>query len=233
MARSVEYEERTVVISVRALLCMMLGLVIYPESASALRIEKEWPLRPGGDTVTVYLQNLGARLLPSDQSWRRWVSAYDWPQTGWRFLTVRDLSVNAFSVGDGRIYITDGTFNFVRSEAELAAIVAHEMGHQLAGHFCGNPASAGSTRQQVGTILQVLDSKKEIEADSQALEILVAAGIPAGALLDVIKRLPITGNAGQHELRLRKLTEKLAVSNYSGKNFSSAEFENIKKLLSY
>ena len=95
----------------------------------------EWPLRPFLGKKTEYIQNLSKYLISiSKQKLRS--NKFDWPSESWRFLIVRDLSVNAYSIGNGKVYITDGTFNFVKTEAELAAILAHEIAHQLIGHFC-------------------------------------------------------------------------------------------------
>jgi predicted Zn-dependent protease len=202
-------------------------------AAAALRIEQEWPLRPSHDAVTRYLQKLGERLVPPDGSWLKWIAPDDWPVSGWRFFTVRDASVNAFSIGDGRIYITDGSFSFVHNEAELAAILAHEIGHQLAGHFCGRGDQAFNEQRQVGSLLQVIDINKEIEADAIALGLLESAGFPPQVMLEIVSRLPMVGNIRQHRLRLRKLTEKLSPLRASIVFPSSEEFLQIKKSLPY
>ncbi|MGR9117050.1 MAG: M48 family metallopeptidase [Gammaproteobacteria bacterium] len=197
----------------------------------ALRIEREWPLRPSHDNVTRYLQKLAERLVPSGGTWRKWILPEDWPSSGWRLLTVRDMSVNAFSIGDGRIYITDGSFGFADDEAELAAILAHEIGHQLAGHFCGSHDTGDNEQRRIGTLVQVIDINKEIEADSIALNILEAAGFPPKAMLAIINRLPMTGNLQQHRLRLKKLTEKLMFLRKPNFFSSSQEFLQIKRSL--
>ncbi|MGR9043979.1 MAG: M48 family metallopeptidase [Gammaproteobacteria bacterium] len=205
----------------------------HRSSAAALQIEREWPLRPSHDVVTRYLQKLAVRLIPKRAEWLKWFTPQDWPVSGWRIFTVRDLTVNAFSVGDGRIYITDGSFSFVNNEAELAAILAHEIAHQLAGHFCGRQDRPGSAPHQIGTLVQIIDIDKEIEADAIALGILESAGFPARAILSIVSRLPVTGNAQQHRFRLNKLNEKLAGSSISAIVSSSHEFLQLKNALPY
>ncbi|MGR9014470.1 MAG: M48 family metallopeptidase, partial [Gammaproteobacteria bacterium] len=95
---------------------------------SLQRIESEWPIRGSGDTLSRYVQKLGVRLA--------YFSVYG-RNIPWRFSVVRNLAPNAFSIGGGYVFITDGAVNFVQNESELAAILAHELGHELAGHFCG------------------------------------------------------------------------------------------------
>ncbi len=109
---------------------------------TAERIDQEWPVRTAGDAVSAYLQSLGQRLAPSQSvlDIGRYVT-YDWPEH-WLFRAVRDKSANAFSIGNGRTYVTDGVILAAENEAQVAAILAHEMGHQLAAHFCGDSDEA-------------------------------------------------------------------------------------------
>ncbi len=99
------------------------------------RIDQEWPLRSSGDEATQYIQKLGVRLA-------RYSTGGD--TIPWRFFVVRNLSPNAFSIGAGTVYVTEGAITFARNESELAAIIAHELGHELAGHFCSQATYSGS-----------------------------------------------------------------------------------------
>jgi predicted Zn-dependent protease len=48
---------------------------------------------------------------------------------------VKDPSINAFAITDGHIYINSGTLIFVKDMDELAAVMAHEMGHCQLRHI--------------------------------------------------------------------------------------------------
>jgi predicted Zn-dependent protease len=48
---------------------------------------------------------------------------------------VKDSSINAFAITDGHIYINSGTLLFVKDMDELAAVMAHEMGHCQLRHI--------------------------------------------------------------------------------------------------
>jgi len=50
-----------------------------------------------------------------------------------RVLDAPDV-VNAFSIPGGYIYISSGLLDFVNNEAELAAVLGHEIGHVVARH---------------------------------------------------------------------------------------------------
>ncbi|MFU8831891.1 MAG: M48 family metallopeptidase [Wenzhouxiangella sp.] len=52
----------------------------------------------------------------------------------WRFYVVRDESVNAFNVPGGLVYVNSGLIEQAGSEDEVAAVVAHEIGHGVARH---------------------------------------------------------------------------------------------------
>ena len=48
---------------------------------------------------------------------------------------VKDPSINAFAITDGHIYINSGTLIFIKDMDELAAVLAHEMGHCQLRHI--------------------------------------------------------------------------------------------------
>jgi predicted Zn-dependent protease len=71
-----------------------------------------------------YLQQLGARLAATGER----------PGLPWTFRVVDDPAVNAFAVPGGFIYVTRGILAHLNSEAELASVVGHEIGHVTARH---------------------------------------------------------------------------------------------------
>jgi predicted Zn-dependent protease len=182
--------------------------------AIAARIEREWPLVDVGP-VPAFIQQLGQRLARAAGS----------TSSPWRFTVMRDRSANAFAIGGGRIYISEGTILACHDEAELAAVVAHEMGHQLAGHFRlermpqaqdlrGNLlallglAGTDTTDVAIGSLQQEIDPAKEREADRLSLRILVAAGYDPRASLRIAQRI-----LGQPpEGRLRHLDNATRIS---------------------
>lgn len=71
-----------------------------------------------------YIQQLGARLAATGER----------PDLPWTFRVVDDPAVNAFAVPGGFVYVTRGILAHLNSEAELASVVAHEIGHVTARH---------------------------------------------------------------------------------------------------
>ncbi|VFQ77561.1 unnamed protein product [Cuscuta campestris] len=52
----------------------------------------------------------------------------------WEVLVVNDPMVNAFCLPGGKIVVFTGLFKHFKSDAELAAIIGHEVGHAVARH---------------------------------------------------------------------------------------------------
>jgi beta-barrel assembly-enhancing protease len=159
------------------------------------KIERELPLR-SDDVVTSYVRAFGVHL--SEQAGIA-------GKANWRFAVVRDRSVNAFSIGDGRIYVTEGAILSAHNQDEFAGVIAHEMGHQIGGHFCpqvqaygGSSVGHGSqgVSAQLGSLRQGMDPTKEREADEFAVRILLDAGYDPAARSRVINRssAPIVEN---------------------------------------
>ena len=56
------------------------------------------------------------------------------PNLPWNFTVLDDPVVNAFALPGGPIFITRGILTHMNSEAELASVVGHEIGHVTARH---------------------------------------------------------------------------------------------------
>lgn len=88
-----------------------------------------------------YIQQVGARLAATSER----------PDLPWTFRVVDDAAVNAFAVPGGFIYVTRGLLAHLTSEAELASVVGHEIGHVTARHT----AAEMSKQQLLGLGLAV------------------------------------------------------------------------------
>jgi predicted Zn-dependent protease len=74
------------------------------------------------------------------------------PALPWSFAVVDEPAVNAFALPGGYIYLTRGIMPFLRDEAELAAVMGHEIGHVDARH----QAAAYSRQTLAGGGLAIL-----------------------------------------------------------------------------
>jgi len=76
--------------------------------------------------LTAYLNEVGQRLLRSKEA----------RNSGFAFTfeVVADSAVNAFALPGGPMFINSGLLKTVDNEAQLAAVMAHEMSHVLLRH---------------------------------------------------------------------------------------------------
>ena len=56
------------------------------------------------------------------------------PNLPWHFTVLDSPAVNAFALPGGYIYITRGIMSFLDTEAQLAGVLGHEIGHVTARH---------------------------------------------------------------------------------------------------
>jgi predicted Zn-dependent protease len=69
------------------------------------------------------------------------------PTLPWSFTVLDDPVVNAFALPGGPIFITRGILTHMNSEAELASVLGHEIGHVTARH-----SASQMTKQQVASL---------------------------------------------------------------------------------
>jgi predicted Zn-dependent protease len=71
-----------------------------------------------------YVRRIGGELAAASER----------PSLPWRFGVVDDPTPNAFALPGGPVYLTRGMMNLMDSEAELASVLGHEIGHITARH---------------------------------------------------------------------------------------------------
>ncbi len=90
------------------------------------------------------------------------------PDWDFKFTVLDDESINAFTTGGGYVYIHRGIMAYMNSEAELASVLGHEIGHVTARH----PAQA----QTRGVLASVLATGAAIMTGSSAVAELANIG---------------------------------------------------------
>jgi predicted Zn-dependent protease len=125
------------------------------------------------------------------------------------FTLVNSDVVNAFAVPGCYIYVTRGLMSIVNSEAELASVLAHELGHVVADHsdrqqrrsifrsigvvavsvLSGSESIARLASAAAGYFTLRYSRKHEYEADDLGLEYLRAAGYDPYAAVDMLAAL--------------------------------------------
>lgn len=135
----------------------------------------------------------------------------------YRFTVVDSTDINAFALPGGYIYITRGLLAYLGSEAEMAGVLGHEIGHVTARHAvrqytAATAAQLGMTlgsifvpglgsnvgQNVMGVLGQAMLSgygrEHELESDGLGAEYLARAGYDPQAILGVLRTLKAQGD---------------------------------------
>ncbi len=89
----------------------------------AVQVSREMGVYPDSG-VQRYVRAIGTRMA----------TATERPRLPWNFTVIDDPVVNAFALPGGYIFVTRGILTHMNSEAELASVLGHEIGHVTAKH---------------------------------------------------------------------------------------------------
>jgi predicted Zn-dependent protease len=141
----------------------------------------------------------------------RWLASHtERPDLPWTFGVLNDPGFNAFATPGGYIFVTSGLLERMRTEAELAGVLAHEIGHVIKKHHLAamkNQGLAGLGADLIsmktgndmvkGVVIDTfrkllvsgLDKKDEYEADRVGVVIAARAGYDPYGLPAVLQML--------------------------------------------
>ena len=169
----------------------------------APEIEKQMGGEIPDQTLQNYINTVGQKIarVSHNQSFK------------YTFTALQDKSVNAFALPGGYIFITKGMLQNLRTEAQLAGILAHEIVHVVARDV----ANAMSTQIGIDLLLSTVTSEKtpqtaltvaqlgtqimslrfsrtdEKEADLGGLDYMIAAGYNPYGLVESMEMLTAQG----------------------------------------
>lgn len=149
----------------------------------------------------------------------RIVAASDDPSQSYRITILNTPSVNAFALPGGYLYVTRGLLALANDSSEVAAVLAHEMGHVTANHAMQrqNKARAAMIVSRVVTdvlqdgdagqlalassqrTLAAFSQQQELEADAIGVRTIGKAGydpFAAARFLDLMGRFAAYKSAG-------------------------------------
>jgi predicted Zn-dependent protease len=178
---------------------MKLGEQVHRELLKQARLVED----PG---LNAYINALGQKLARNSGR----------PNIPWRFYVVDDKSINAFATLGGRVYVHSGLLAATTSEAQLASVLGHEIGHivgrhglenvkrsqkygtlaglaQIAGAVLGGQAGAGigelAGNMIAGGYLMKHSRDAEREADYLGLYNIRRAGYNTGGMVEMFQIL--------------------------------------------
>lgn len=168
--------------------------------------------------LTVRVRNIAQRLIPVTRVFRP-----DAPQWRWKVNTLETKELNAYAMPGGKIMVYSGLADKLQlTDAELAAVIGHEIAHALREHtrervsraYAQQLALAGvavvtGAGEQVLNIANTVAAvtfqlphsrEQEAEADVIGLELMARAGYDPNAAVSVWKKMMnAEGNGGPPE----------------------------------
>ena len=164
---------------------------------------------------------LGAAKLHPNQKIQKYVnlvgrniaSQSERPDLPWTFGVLDTSSINAFAAPGGYILISKGLYDQLKSEDELAAVLAHEIAHvvhkhhyniikkqsvvELGANYLNRKNSEQATQLAASLAGQLiargLDKNSEYEADRDGIVLAARAGYDSSAMLAVLDSLELHG----------------------------------------
>ena len=155
--------------------------------------------RYADEQLQAYVSEVGQRIAARSHR----------PNLEYTFTVLDSEDVNAFALPGGYVYVTRGLLAYLNSEAELSAVLGHEVGHITARHAVRQ--QTGATAAGVGaTLIGILTGSgdlaqvanlagtalvkgygrdMELEADALGAEYLNRIGFQPAAMIDVVRLL--------------------------------------------
>lgn len=147
--------------------------------------------------VNAYITNLGNRLARKSER----------PNIPWRFYVVNDKSVNAFATLGGRVYIHTGLIAATSTEAQLASVMGHEIGHIVGRHGLEN-----------------VKRSQKLGIGAAAASILGAIiGGTAGSIIDLAGNLIAGGFLMKHSRDAEREADFLGLYNLDHASYNTTE----------
>jgi Zn-dependent protease with chaperone function len=174
----------------------------------AQEVEKQTPLL-NDPAINQYIQRLGQKLAAKAPG----------PQYPYTFKVVNQKEINAFALPGGPIYVNLGTIQAADTEAQLAGVMAHEIGHVVMRHstnqaskqvlaqaplaVLGGKMGGGALGQLaqmgigfgVGSVFLKYSRDAERQADLVGTDIIHDAGYDPRAMAQFFEKLQAQGGA--------------------------------------
>jgi beta-barrel assembly-enhancing protease len=183
-----------------------LGLESAPEMAREMGGEV-----PASDPRTIEVKKIGQLLVDSSEA----------KNSPWKFqfhLLADPKTVNAFALPGGQVFITLGLLDRLQTEAQLAGVLGHEIGHVIERHSAQQMAknqlgqslivavAAGSDQEKrsmmlaavVNQMIQLRYGRKdESQADLWGIRLMEKAGFDPTAMVQVMEILKAASGDGR------------------------------------
>jgi len=205
--------------------------------STKIQVEKQYKIY-NDDVVQNYINSLGQKIAIHSER----------PNLNYEFYVVDSKEINAFAVPGGFIYVTTGIIKELDNEAQLAAVIGHEIGHIAKKHsvkflqraiianygieFLTNLMGIKSKnrKSEITKIISTIginflflknSRENEYEADEQGAYLISKLGYDPGAMIGV----------QEHLMKLRKSKPNALEEFLSTHPISENRIEHIKEYI--
>jgi predicted Zn-dependent protease len=202
-------------------------------------------------------QEIRGHLPPDDPTWTPYVDAVGQslvanvrrPGIRYQFHALASPQINAFAIPGGHVFVFTGMLSFLKSEAELAAILGHEISHVDLRHCIGRYQYELAARKiglegigQVADLARLpitigYQKNEELEADAQGLRLSIQAGYDPTAAAAVFSRMQAAfegqspGRAQTPEEELAKTLSSAMIDYFRSHPSSQARVQRLNELV--
>lgn len=196
-------------------------------------------------SLNAYIQQVGSGMVLHTHR----------PQLPYSFRVLNANYINAYTFPGGSIAATRGILLSLESEAELAGLLGHELGHVNARHTAQQASKGMLTQTIVGGLSVYLGSKKEgygdiaaqlgmlgagallarysrdneREADSLGMSYMVKSGYGTSGFIDLMAMLNSLHKGGSNAVSLLFATHPMSQERYdTAVRMASGEFSNAR-----
>ncbi|MEX2453642.1 MAG: M48 family metallopeptidase [Rhodospirillaceae bacterium] len=143
-------------------------LILIPEDqASEMGVQAFQQIlsesQPGTSAQQQRVERIGRRVLQAAGS--------DTGGQNWTFSVIKDETPNAFALPGGKVGMHTGMLDAVENDAQLAAVIAHEIAHVTARHSAERMSREALTQAGVGLAGATLDSQAGAQLLAQAAQL--------------------------------------------------------------
>ena len=191
------------------------------EIALGLQAAPQMAAEYGGESpdarATAAVQQVGQRLVAANNLAQKTSYRYQF------HLLADDQTINAFALPGWQVFITMGILKNLKTEAQLAGVLAHEIGHVVGRHSAeqvsksqltqglsgaaaiasydpNNPGSSVARAAAAAMIAKLITLRfgreDELEADNFAVKFTPQAGYDPRAMINVMQMLNSKGGSG-------------------------------------
>ncbi|RPJ25698.1 MAG: hypothetical protein EHM35_15365 [Planctomycetaceae bacterium] len=162
-------------------------------------IEKELGGRIADENLQRYVNDVGQKMARVCHQ----------PDISYHFTAVEDKMINAFALPGGYVFITRGLLKEMKTEGQLASVLAHEVGHVVArdtmaalsrqlsmaalvvgAHVSGAPGRVTRAADFMTAMLSLQYSRDdEREADMTGLSYMTGAGYDTNSMVEMMQAI--------------------------------------------